>query len=518
MQYTGGMPSRKPALRTSILAAGLALSLAGCGDPPGRPGANDGVPDAGDRTPDGGSLPDGGGTPDGGETASFSVTAQAPNGPRRGPIALTFAITDPGTPATFQLERRDGEDWVPATLLTNERTATGLTLVWDSFSDLAIDGDAALRLVAEDEGTTHETPLTIAVRNAPDTDRLVLVGHKLVEEGGVARPNGTAVSAVAIDGTTGAARGEVSRIDVGRGPSRIRMAPHGRAALVQLETAGTFAIVSTPLDASASGVALIEEIYAPGYVGDVRWSHDGRFVYAIVARTETEPAALLRYAIREDLGDVADPVRLATLPGPPSLIDVDRTTGALLVACGSGGEGLGKIVLYDADGTERARIEDDYAPPNALVIPPDGGRALVTADMFGYELRMLSWVDRSLTQVGATHTPTYTPYDIVFHPQRGTGGRAGLVSNLDKNRVTPIVLTESGIQFGTAISGLPLAAEMDIVERGPLAGNVFVPIVSSPPRIERLVLTSAGTVTREGTVAPLGAGAQGIPHGAGVQR
>jgi hypothetical protein len=196
-------------------------------------------------------------------------------------------------------------------------------------------------------------------------------------------------------------------------------------------------------------------------------------------------------------------------------LDVDRANDRLLVFCGSGGTGLDKLLLLGDDGHEIARLEDDLAPPNGLAISPAGDLALVAMGLFGDDLRLLKLGATTLTQVGAPLTSIRSPQDVIFHPTSAAGDASALISNLDRNRVTPIHLSSQGIVSGAVVTNMPLAAELDVIERGPQLGTVLVVGTSS---VYRTLLGRDGTAVTGGTALEFGQGTTNIAQGIAIQR
>lgn len=507
MQPTRTRPPFPPG--TALLAA---LFVAACSA--SAPGGS-GAPDAGDlaRLPDAGRA-----GPD------AVLTPHPPDGPRRGPVALAFDVADPDHDVgPFALERQDGDAWRPATVLSEEHDGAHVLVVWDSFTDAPFDGRVALRLDAKDPEGDVSAPLAVEVRNEPDADRLVVVGHNLVDDGsGGAVPRGHAVTVAVWNGLAPGTVGQPRRVDVGQGPLVLRAAPHGRAVAVLEDTDHTVSLLLTPLDAIAAEVTRSAPLQLPyGSPSDLRWSGDGRFLYVLGSSDGPQPASLWRFAPSEDLSQVGPPQALATLPGPPMAFDVDRVGGRFVVFCGSGGTGKEKLLLLGPDGRELARLEDDFAPPNALVVSPSGDTALMTASLFGDELRRFTLGAASLTQEGATVAAVASPQDVVFHPASTAQAGAALVSQLDHNRVSGLQLDATHLVPGAPVAGFPLAGEVDIIERGSQAGTVLVTGVSGTSNrslVQRALLAADGRVTAGGTALELGDGTDRIPQGIAIQR
>ena len=105
--------------------------------------------------------------------------------------------------------------------------------------------------------------------------------------------------------------------------------------------------------------------------------------------------------------------------------------------------------------------------------------------------------------------------DVVFHPASTTTAACALVSNLNQNRVTPVLVTPSGLSPQPALSPISLAAELDVVERGSHAGTAFV---SSVTRVARVQFQLNGSGTTPTTAIDFGAATTNITGAVGIQR
>lgn len=482
-------------------AALVALLAMSCGAPPAD------APDAGRPRPDASAA-----GPD------VVVTPTVPDGPRRGPVTLGFSVAG-GDVSAWRLDRVAGGVPVPATTRTIASDARSATVVWDSFADAPVDGAIELAWVVRSGDDDVTAPFTLELRNAPDTDRLVIVGHALRErEGGGATPTNAEASVLVWSGVAPGLVGEPRTIVVGAGPTLLGAAPHGRATVALGEADGTLNIVATPLDALAEGVRAVASLSLPhGWPADVRWSRDGRHLLVAGGLTNSppQPPVLWRYTPDEALTDFGQPVALANLPGPPSALDVDAD-GRILVACGSGGEGESKVVLYDANGGELGIVFGDFGPADTVAFAPHGGTALFISSGFsGNQLARFTAGDTGLTLLGGLATTLKTPGDLLFHPDSAPDRMAVLVSQWDDSAVTPVTLTADAVVLGARLGGVPVAGDLDLIERGAQRGTV---LVSALMKVVRVDLEATGRATVRGAVIDFGAGARNITHGLAIQR
>lgn len=491
-------------------------------DPVDDAGTGDGDGDADSGTDDDADAGDDAGPDDENDT-NIVIKPREVNGPRRGPILLGFEIEDPDSElVSLSLEHEKDGAWVAATATLLEDAEGKRLYLWDSFVDVEADGDVKLRLVAEAKEGSAAKSFTLDVRNAPDTDRVVLVGQPMVAlEGGGAQSIGTALTAFVWSGASPELVGDPKRLNVGKGPKNLVAAPHGRATVVVNEADGTFSVVTTPLDAKLADVQQAYAVELPhGNVNTLRFTPDGRFLYVVGSKEDTNPHTIWRYEPSEDLSSFGTPTVVKALHGNSSRLAVEGTTGRLLVTVGFGdnNEDPG-VFLLGPDGSDIASLTGfDFLVPDMLAISPAGGTALFGSHIFGDEVRRLTLGADTLEQHGDTIETVPEPTDVVFHPASTTDRTIALVSNLSKNRVTPIVITPDETTVGTSVAGMGLAAEMDIIERGSQTGTVLVTGVVQTSRIHRAILSEDGTVTAEEPALELGAGAENIPVGISVQR
>ncbi len=454
----------------------------------------------------------GGGKADG---VGLGLRLVAPLSARRGPTTLVFATgTAPVDPASLRLEVETTEGWQAASVFGPvQPEEEGLSVTWDSFRDAAFDGRVSLRL-ASGRG---DLPFSVELRNAADTDRLVAVTQPLVPgTAGGATERGTGVGLRRWDGRVGAIVGDARRLEVDAGPRRVRASPDGRFLAVLSSHAHTITLLRTPLDADPEQVTVERSVQLPK-VGplDLAWSADSRKLLVAAMGDGVETSSLWAVDAPSDDGPFEWMEQVATLPGPPLKLVVDGS-GRILVFCGSGGRGLDKLVLLDADGSELSRLEADMATPNALAFSPDGRRAVMTSTFYGDEVRLIETAGDVIAFLGEPSTAIASPFGALFHP---TAPGIGLISQLDRNRATPFTLGTASLRAATPLTGLGLAGSLDLVERGPLAGSIIATgVAGSEGVLHVLRLDASGALSRRQEPVGLGPGAEGIPDGVALQR
>jgi hypothetical protein len=508
------------AVARALAALALAVATGACGTPPlAEVAADAGTADAG-PTPDAGHPPDAGLGADAGPMPgpAPSLAPVLPNGPRRGPIALGFTASG-GDVTDFRLDRIEGGAAVPASAYTVSFELRAATVVWSSFEDAPYDGRVELVFVASFGDRRVEAPFSVDVRNDPAADRLVVVSHPLADRaGGGATPTNTEASVFRWNGLEPGVVGERRTVVVGAGPARVRAAPHGRATAVVGDSDGTITILATPLDAAAERATATAELSLPhGWPADLRWSRDGRHLYVAggLASAPPLPPTLWRFTPTEDLSDFGAPQALAVLPGPPSALDVDGD-GRVIVACGSGGAGQAKVALFGPDGAEGGVVFGDFGPADALAFTPRGTDALFISSGFaGPQLARFSAGPAGLALVGPLVTTLPSPGDVLFHPASDPLRPVALVSQWEKNSVTPVTLTATGLALEATQRNVPLAGDMDLIERGPQAGTVLVSAVS---RLVRIEFQASGQAIVRGPAIDFGTGTRNITQGVAIQR
>jgi DNA-binding beta-propeller fold protein YncE len=505
-----------------LIAAMCGAALA-CGGP-GPSGEDGGLGDGGLHDGGGG---DGGGTDGGGSDGGpgpLTLALVVAQGPQRGPVLLEAVLNNEAALTPLAFEQDGSGSFALATGAVVERALGKAVFAWRSFEDFALDGAVQVRVRAQGPSGELVATATIALRNAPDVERLVATAHRLVSSGGGgATSDGTEVSLFRWSSQLSSTITSARRVNVGRAPRLIRAAPNGRAFVVVRDDG--FALIHTPLDADPDAATVTTGASLPyGTPADARFSADGRFLYVIGSRNfavQNSRPTLWRYPLGHDWTQLTSPQPVALLTGPPAYFDEERTSGRLLVACGPGqvdetdggygDNGTPTVLWLSPDGQELGRLEEVVSYVNALGISPRGGVALATSTLLGNKIIRLRLTPTSVAQEGSTLTTVLSPNDLAFNPS----GEAAMVSNLEKNKLTPLSLAAGGLSPQAEVTSVSLAAEMDVIERGSAAGTVFV---SALTKVMRSQLSSSGSASGAVTVADFGSGTQNITQGMAVQR
>lgn len=452
---------------------------------------------------------------------SVRLTAQPPGSARRGPILLRFLVEDPLSEVTgYTLELSTGGPFAPAQGRVEVEPQAGSVLVsWSSFEDVNKNGVVPVRLLAHTARGDASAGLSLELLNAADTERLVLTAHRLeTVDGGGAVATGTGLSVLTM-AADGGLLGTPERLTVGAGASEVRAAPHGRASAVLCVSSPSVSVVHTPLSAVASQASVGPALSLPhGNPRALGWSPDGRYLYvAGGAGSSGQPPTLWRFEPQEDLSSFGAASSLAALPGPPLKLAVDEQTGRLLVFCGAGaGSSLQqKLVLYSKDGTQLSLLEANLGLAEGLAFSPAGTEALSTSTLFGDEVRRYQVSASSVALAGPVLTTVPEPTDVVFLPFTSATGPLAIISTLSANRLVPLRLEAGSTVPLTAVTGVPLAAELDRVGRGTLSGLV---LVSSVNQLLRVSFDSTGAGQNQGALINFGSGARNLAYGIAIQR
>lgn len=454
----------------------------------------------------------GGTTVDGGADAGPSTILTVSGQPRRGPIAVD--VTSSVAMWELQLRASDGGTR-PATLLRGAPRDGGFSaLTWQSFDDAPFDGRLQLEVAS---GGTVLASATVNVRNDPATQRIVLVGHPNLQlDGGGITGLHNEISVGRWDGTT--LQG-TRRLTVGRGPNRLRAAPHGRACLVIEDRDGTFSVVETPLDPSPSSVRVLHpEVRLPdGFVIDARFSPDGRSIYVVGSAVQgSSDYRLWRFTPSEDLQTLGVASEIALIPGPSLRFDTERDTGRLVFPVGPGLQNRPDrvMVLDPFDGLSTHVTPLTVGSASGFGVSPKGGMLLVTDEAFTPGASAILLGSQTSTLI-RRDTMIPAPADVIFHPDGTTMRAVALISQPFSNRVTPVVVTPTTLTMGTAITGVPLAAASDVIERGPDTGVVLIESVTD---LFRVTLNPNGTAANRSLVIDFGARPEDQVRGVAIQR
>lgn len=449
-----------------------------------------------------------GGVVDAGPSTTLTVSGQ----PRRGPIAVDVT----STVATWELQLRTSDGGTrPATLLRGEPRDGGFSaLTWQSFDDAPFDGRVQLEVAS---GGAVLATATVNVRNDPATQRLVLVGHPNLQlDGGGVTNLHDEISVGRWDGTT--LQG-TRRLTVGRGPDRFRAAPHGRACLVVEDRDGTFSVVETPLDPSPSSVRVLHrQVRLPdGSVIDARFSPDGRAIYVVGSAVQgSSDYRLWRFTPSEDLLTLGVASEVALIPGPALRFDTERDTGRLVFPVGPGLQNRPDrvMVLDPFDGLRTHVTPLTVGSASGFAVSPRGSLLLVTDEVFTPGASAILLGSQTSTLI-RRDTAIPAPADVVFHPDATAMRAVALISQPFSNRVTPVVVTPTTLTVGTAVTGVPLAAASDLIERGPDTGVVLIESVTD---LFRVTLNPTGTAANRTLVIDFGARPEDQVRGVAIQR
>jgi WD40 repeat protein len=432
-------------------------------------------------------------------------------------VFLSVSVSDVnGNAPVPVLEHSTGSTFVPATVLRRGGTSTEAWVVWDSIADAPANRPMTLRWRCADPDGEVTVAEAVTLMNDPDTARLLAVAHPLGEIGDGGSVSDVGTGLVLHRWTPDGDTGDGTRYEVGAGPSAVRASPTGRAFAVLSGRTESVQLVLTSLDANPATAKVGLSLKPPvGGVSDVEWSGDGRSLLMLGTSDGTSSPALWRVALSEDYADAGAFVSVAELPGPPMQLEVNAANDDAVVACGQGANGTTPhLLVIHADGGLLAQLDDDFSVPNDMALSPDGHELLITSALFGDEVHHFRIGDTAIVRPEPQLTTVTDPYGVIFHPAPSAGPVA-LVSDLSKNKVTPITFVSGSPVVGTPQSGVPLAAEMDIARRGGGQGVVFVSAVDT---VHWVRLSPSGSVTQGGTAASSGTGAAALTGSVSVQR
>ncbi len=478
----------------------------------GQPGTDAGAMtgDAGTVTGDAGPvMADAGLSTDAGASldAGAPLSWVALQGPRRGPIELTFNL---GAFASFTgfVLKVDNGGFVNATLMSTELSASAVTLVWDSFADVTIDAVKSLKLIGSRASGDVEVPFALDVRNGLDPIRLLAIAQPSIDTpmGTGSRGTGVSLAQWPVDG--GVIKRRFSTVTASQ---LVRAAPHGRSTAVMGES--QVVLIRTPLDGNPAGASLSVPIDVPGSPTDLRWSKDGRFLYLLSGLTATRVPTIERMRVKEDQSAIEAPQTVAILDRPPLKFAIEPVTGRYIVIVGSGmNASTGKLLLIETDGGQAATpIDRDWGVTNQLDVSPQGDEVVMTSSFNGDELFLVPLSSSGFGAVTVLGTVQF-PYGVVFDPRSTT--RNFVVSNQDGNGVTAVVYG-STIAVRAKTTGIPLAYELDMVQRGTRVATGFV---SSLSQIIQFSLSEAGTISDKKVAFTFDGGTLEEPGSVSIQR
>ncbi len=427
-------------------------------------------------------------------------------GPRRGPIELTFNVG--ASDFTGFVLKADTAGLVNATVMSTERTPTTLTLVWDSFADVSIDTIKTLKLVGSKASGDVEVIFSLDVRNGLDPLRLLAIAQPYVDTAGGTGSTGTGVSLAQwpIDG--GVTKRRLSTVAA---VQRVRAAPHGRSTVVMGQT--QVILIKTPLDADPAGASLSAPVTVPGSPTDIRWSRDGRYLYLLTGLSGVRSPTIERMRVKEDQSSIDAPETVAILTRPPLRFAIEPATGRFVVVVGSGpNASTGMLLLLEADGGQAASpVDRDWGVTNQLEVSPQGDEVVLTSTFNGDELFMVPLTSAGFGSV-SVRTDVVFPFDVTFDPR--LTARNFVVSNQDNNAVTSVTYG-STVTVHAKTTGIPLAYELDMVQRGTRVATGFVTSLS---QIVQFQLSEVGTISGKKVAFTFDGGTMEEPGSISIQR
>ncbi len=471
--------------------------------------------DAGQARADAGSPADGGHVADAGTPGGLAWVTLT--GPRRGPIELRFSLppaVDGGAAFSSYALMLDKSGFVNATVLPAEVALGSITFVWDSFADLSEDRLVSLKLVASRGVSSQTVNFTLDVRNGLDPVRLMAVAQPLVPlPGGSTGTTGTGVSLVRWSPTDAGVAAR--RFETVGSVQIVRAAPHGRSVAVMGNT--EMLLIKTPLDADLARAALSPVTALGGSPTDLQWSRDGRIVYLLSGMGGGRGPVLEAFRVKEDQSGFEAPVTVTSFDRPPLRFDIDKTTGRFIIVVGLGmTASTGKLLLLERDGgSVGTPLDRDWGVNNALTVSPRGDLAVLTSN-YGNSGDQVFIVNIGPSGFGSVDVQTsiVTPFDVVFDPRSTATARTFVVSNQDGDGITSVT-AGSTTTIRPKTGGIPLAFDLDMIERGPRVGTGFVVALQ---KIYQFNLSSTGLVQTAKAAYDFGGGTVNEPYAVAVQR
>lgn len=477
-------------------------------------GAGDRVPAGADRTVADRSETDGG-------TAGPALGMFTVNGNGRGPVLVLATVHTPEV-LDLVLEVDLGQGYRQARLFEgiSETTVaptpggTGVGLVWDSYSDLDGVATVSLRLGYLEQGTPVPLGVLdgIEMDNDPDGERLLLAAHpsKMCPAGGIPGcPDGAGSNInnkVSVLGVAGDGTGSDSGADleVGIGPHQVAMSPDGTLAVVVNGNDGSLSTIDL-----VGGVAVVqaEVVDLSAYmVNAIAFAPDGLSLFVAVG--EAGNGKLIEYLVVDGVLQEVRSVELDTFPQCVAVSvrgdrvvwvrRVDNSQQRLEVADRRTLTTMGSLLF-----------SNDWCQDIAL--SPTAALAAIAEGTYGSRVTLVDISDPVDPTLADAVSGLANPQHAVFHPS----GRALLVSLLD-DAVQPFAVSVGGeLTPGTPLtSGVPLAAEMDMIERGSRAGLAAVAALSSVVLVQ---LTADGQASKTATI-DTGDGYEFSVQGVGISR
>jgi len=309
------------------------------------------------------------------------------------------------------------------------------------------------------------------------------------------------------------------RLDVGFRPARIEFVPSGEIALV-LGEEGELASVRTESD---KGLEVIAEVQLPSAnFTDLRLADGGTTAFAVgnnVAETSgvstiavdcegrltVDTAAFFNLRLAESLVLLPGEQEAILLGGQTVFEPIDDDDLRWLQRTDSGWEELEAFDLW-GDGIDSGRIA--LSPDGSTLVIPNGSPYSVE----GHQVMLADIGDRQISE--NTRLLDYeTASNAIFAPD----GHTFLVTQWDGGRVAAFTDAEGDWEESMVVTGIGLAEQIAMVQRGSLSGLAIVPSVdpAGEPNLAMVRVTGSGQVSDQGQL-DLGSGFTNIPDAIAV--
>lgn len=330
-----------------------------------------------------------------------------------------------------------------------------------------------------------------------DRERVLLVGHGFTSDPTVP---GTEVRGMTV-GRDGDLADDGIRVDVGFRPVRIEFLPFGDIALVLGEDGE---VASLRVD-GADDLTVIDSVaLSPAFFGDLRIDPSAERAYA-VGFDSAPTAGISTVDIACDGTLTVDAGAFFPLRLPQSLVFIGGDRWVIL-----GGQAVFEPVDDDdlrtlaagANGFTTVTTQDvfmDDVSADRIAVSHDGTTVIVpNKSGFSNKTSQLAIVDVTgdrLVDRGRI-TGLTDPADVLFSPDDQTV----LVALFQPGRIVVLADRGAGLTEVDRIAGIGLAGQMASIERGPVAGRVFVTSVDGQgfPNIAQLAIRGPGRVENLG--------------------